>query len=234
MSVTPVVQTTAPAPVPSDTQLQQPTNGEGTNKPKVPSPPAQIVSDIPGVASSATSSAIPPATSTAPVNGGAFSNGPTPAATAMKPSPHPEVIKWRAQLPQASQSHPPSTPRKVPIVDPPAKPPTPAAGFPSPGAESAHLLPKFNEDRTKISFGIQQALPAAVRRAIRDNWEKCLIGSNFHQAFVVSLSPLGHSRLPFFCCASFNTDHVCSSMPLSIMLRRRQSNEAYKALAPRW
>lgn len=46
--------------------------------------------------------------------------------------------------------------------------------------------PKLNEDRTRITYGIQQSIPEAVRRSVRDNWEKCLLGSDFHQAFIVS------------------------------------------------
>lgn len=67
----------------------------------------------------------------------------------------------------------------------PAPLPASTSGFPSPNREKIHQLPKFKDDRTRITFGIQQALPEAVRRSVRDNWEKCLVGSDFHQAFVV-------------------------------------------------
>ncbi|KAH8742877.1 hypothetical protein F5883DRAFT_667023, partial [Diaporthe sp. PMI_573] len=40
----------------------------------------------------------------------------------------------------------------------------------------------------KITYGIQQAVPEAVRRSVRDNWEKCLLGSEFHQAFILNAS----------------------------------------------
>lgn len=46
--------------------------------------------------------------------------------------------------------------------------------------------PKFLDDRTRITYGIQQSIPDAVRRSVRENWEKCLLGSDFHQAFIVS------------------------------------------------
>lgn len=62
-------------------------------------------------------------------------------------------------------------------------------GFPSPGRDRIHADPKFLEDKTRITYGIQQAIPEAVRRSVRDNWEKCLLGSEFHQAFVVSFIP---------------------------------------------
>jgi hypothetical protein len=45
---------------------------------------------------------------------------------------------------------------------------------------------KFHDDCTRMTFSIQQSVPEAVRRMVRDNWEKCLLGSDFHQAFIVS------------------------------------------------
>lgn len=89
-----------------------------------------------------------------------------------------------------------STPTKIPIID--AAPgigttsPAPSAtsGFPSPGKESLHQNLKFKDDRTRITFSIRQALPEAARRSVRDDWEKCLLGSEFHQAFVVSFCPV--------------------------------------------
>jgi hypothetical protein len=58
--------------------------------------------------------------------------------------------------------------------------------FPSPGRDHLHTDQKFLDDKTRITFGMHQAIPEAVRRSVRDNWEKCLLGSDFHQAFVVS------------------------------------------------
>jgi len=63
-----------------------------------------------------------------------------------------------------------------------------AVGFPSPTQDYATANPKFLDDCTRMNFAIQQSLPEAVRRIVRDHWEKCLLGSEFHQAFVVSLS----------------------------------------------
>lgn len=56
--------------------------------------------------------------------------------------------------------------------------------------------PKLNEDRTRITYGIRQSIPEAVRRSVRDNWEKCLLGSDFHQAFIVSFRPFPSETLP--------------------------------------
>lgn len=42
---------------------------------------------------------------------------------------------------------------------------------------------------------IRQSAPETVRQAIRDHWEKALVGSQFHVAFLVSLwnqYPLPH------------------------------------------
>jgi hypothetical protein len=59
-------------------------------------------------------------------------------------------------------------------------------GFPSPTQDYATVNPKFVDDCTRMNFAIQQSLPEAVRRIVRDHWEKCLLGSEFHQAFIVS------------------------------------------------
>lgn len=98
------------------------------------------------------------------------------------------------------RSQPPLVYRKLPIAPAPAPAPSspapvPASGFPSPGRDRIHADPKFLDDKTRITFGIQQAIPEAVRRSVRDNWEACLLGSEFHQAFVVGLilSPLSLS-----------------------------------------
>lgn len=61
-------------------------------------------------------------------------------------------------------------------------------GFPSPGRDHKNN-PKLDEDRNRLMYGIQQSIPEAVRRSVRDNWEKCLLGTDFHQAFVVSFLP---------------------------------------------
>lgn len=96
----------------------------------------------------------------------------------------------------ASVAAPPSTSDTIHNADPAAgpgggtasQPLRSSTGFPSPGRDKAHMNPKFIDDRTRITFGIQQSLPEAVRRSVRDNWEKCLLGSDFHQAFVLNAS----------------------------------------------
>ncbi|AEO55085.1 hypothetical protein MYCTH_2298511 [Thermothelomyces thermophilus ATCC 42464] len=63
-----------------------------------------------------------------------------------------------------------------------------AMGFPSPTRDYATVNPKFLDDFTRIKFAIQQSVPEAVRRVVRDHWEKCLLGSEFHQAFILNAS----------------------------------------------
>ncbi|KAK3985123.1 hypothetical protein QBC44DRAFT_335686 [Cladorrhinum sp. PSN332] len=85
-------------------------------------------------------------------------------------------------------------------MDPPAvrrasqPPPPPSQGFPSPSQEYARVNPKFVDDCTRMTYAIQQSLPQAVRRIVRDHWEKCLLGSEFHQAFILNASI--HHALP--------------------------------------
>ncbi|KAH8894128.1 hypothetical protein GQ53DRAFT_89744 [Thozetella sp. PMI_491] len=86
------------------------------------------------------------------------------------------------------------SPSKPIIMDPPSvrnrPPPTngPAAGFASPTRDYARESTKFVDDCTRLNFAVQQSVPEAVRRILRDNWEKCLLGSDFHQAFISTLS----------------------------------------------
>lgn len=181
-----IASDTAPAPTTTPVAATSHTDKAGAYRTE---PPLKVVSDIPGV----------PTTTAAPapsVNGLAFRSGASPApstTTNTKTAAQPGIVKWKVQ-PASTPIRTPNSSKKVPIVDAPdtgtpASVPAPTSGFPSPGRESIHKLPKFIDDRTRITFGIQQAIPEAVRRAVRDNWEKCLIGSEFHQAFVVRSHP---------------------------------------------
>ncbi|KAM7200080.1 hypothetical protein V8F20_005501 [Naviculisporaceae sp. PSN 640] len=67
-------------------------------------------------------------------------------------------------------------------------------GFPSPTQDHARVNPKFIDDCTRMTYAVQQSLPEAVRRTVRDHWEKCLLGSEFHQAFILNASI--HHALP--------------------------------------
>lgn len=150
------------------------------------SPAANITSNIPAAPITAPTVSSPVTNLNIRTVNGVNPHSPTTATTSV-PSP----------VPSANVARPPqSTPAKIRIVDPaagpgggtPSQPLRPATGFPSPGREKVHTNTKFIDDRTRITFGIQQSLPEAVRRSVRDNWEKCLLGSDFHQAFVLNAS----------------------------------------------
>ncbi|CCC05002.1 hypothetical protein SMACR_07325 [Sordaria macrospora] len=80
-------------------------------------------------------------------------------------------------------------PRSRPVSQPPPQAePVPSSGFPSPVTTHAHLNKKFADDCTRLTYAIQQSTPDAVRRVFRDNWEKCMLGTEFHQAFILNAS----------------------------------------------
>ncbi|KAJ4390915.1 hypothetical protein N0V93_004514 [Gnomoniopsis smithogilvyi] len=155
-----------------------PTNGSNSSSstPKVAdykSPPAHIVSDIPAAP---TSSAAPSASASPSVNNFSI---------------RPSQVHPRKNVPEPS--HPPALP-STPGISTPALPKGGSThhrmslGFPSPKSEAMQTNQKFLDDCDRLKFGIQQALPEAVRRSVRDNWETCLLGSAFHQAFVLNAS----------------------------------------------
>lgn len=80
----------------------------------------------------------------------------------------------------------PPASRKSAQPQTPTQPRNSTIGFPSPSQDYATVNSKFVDDCTRMNFAIQQSIPEAVRRIVRDHWEKCLLGSEFHQAFVVS------------------------------------------------
>lgn len=190
----PSMPSTAPAPTPlasqhpssstnrlNDQVLQASRHGSGSSSrgasPRHPPPSARSS----------------PSTTTVPAQPQNGSSVARQAATPSQTRPHPRAPTHS----QASLS----TPAKIPIIDvapgtgtaSPA--PSATSGFPSPGKESFHQNIKFKDDRTRITFSIRQALSEAVRRSVRDDWEKCLLGSEFHQAFVVSSCPVPSVRV---------------------------------------
>jgi hypothetical protein len=112
--------------------------------------------------------------------------------------------------PVHQQSYQPQSSRPL-IVEPPRKRSSlglavampqanPASsGFPSPTKDYPSTFPKFSDDLSRNSLAIKQSVPEAVRQAVRDNWEKCLLGSEFHQAFVVSVECFVLSKAPGRC-----------------------------------
>ncbi|KAI0851529.1 hypothetical protein F5Y00DRAFT_230009 [Daldinia vernicosa] len=174
-------------------------------QPAVPSPtatatatPSWAARAVAAVAAVAASSSAPaPAPPPAPV----YTSTPTPiVAKPLKPmviytpsSPHPHS---QPRQPLQRQSSTGSA-HKISIVDPPraySRPRSnsqlpnisPTQGFPSPRREHHLENPKFADDLSRLTHAMQQSVPAAVRRVIRDNWEKCLLGSEFHHAFLLN------------------------------------------------
>ncbi|KAI3329362.1 hypothetical protein HD806DRAFT_282894 [Xylariaceae sp. AK1471] len=58
--------------------------------------------------------------------------------------------------------------------------------FPSPDIDYHTQLPRFNRDLSLLADAVQQSCPEAVRRVVRDKWEKCVMGSEFHHAFIMN------------------------------------------------
>jgi hypothetical protein len=83
---------------------------------------------------------------------------------------------------------------KLFIGEPPSKKAAPPSnpGFRSPdilnGTQSQELAARFNDDVNRLARDMMTALPEAIRRVVRDNWQRTLLGTDFHQAFVVSVS----------------------------------------------
>ena len=110
---------------------------------------------------------------------------------------------------------PPSRHRAVPING------STTGGFSSPTRDHERDNVKFFDDCTRISFALQQSVPEAVRRTVRDNWEKCLLGSDFHQAFVVRIFFFSPPPLPpplGLCCVSSDLDMYFPSWAIALLL----------------
>ncbi|KAI2629637.1 hypothetical protein GGR54DRAFT_271891 [Hypoxylon sp. NC1633] len=110
--------------------------------------------------------------------------------TMPKPTHAPQIATPHQQLKRQSSM---SSSHKVSIIDPPGaysrsrnnsyhSP----QGYPSPKREHQLENPKFIDDLSRLTHAVQQSVPVAVRRVIRDNWEKCLLGSEFHHAFLLN------------------------------------------------
>ncbi|KAK5657773.1 hypothetical protein OQA88_2846 [Cercophora sp. LCS_1] len=111
-----------------------------------------------------------------------------------QPLPPPPVVPRTVQPIPVQHSH--TLSHKPIIMDPPGRrvsQPQQASsprssGFPSPTQDHARINNKFVDDCTRLTYAVQQSLAESVRRVVRDNWEKCLLGSEFHQAFVLNAS----------------------------------------------
>ncbi|KAI1345257.1 hypothetical protein F5Y15DRAFT_365384 [Xylariaceae sp. FL0016] len=57
--------------------------------------------------------------------------------------------------------------------------------LPSPKQKHASM-PEFDDDFAKLSHLVSHVGPPAVRKVVRDHWEKTLLGSEFHHAFLLN------------------------------------------------
>ncbi|OTA64652.1 hypothetical protein K449DRAFT_273050 [Hypoxylon sp. EC38] len=172
-------------------------NGSGPTSPAVERPGATAPAQ-PATSSPAPSAPMPMMTT--PASAPTAVTLPPIAAAPLKP-----IVMYTPSISQPSQPTQPnqhlqtrtptSASTKIPIVDPPGAlsrqrnsphSSSSSKGFPSPKKEHHLENPKFVDDLSRLTHAMQQSVPAAVRRVIRDNWEKCLLGSEFHHAFLVS------------------------------------------------
>ncbi|KAK6193425.1 bifunctional uridylate/adenylate kinase [Pestalotiopsis sp. IQ-011] len=129
--------------------------------------------------------ALPPHTQPAPAMGPGSPVVSTPTSTQSPPAFPAAAVRDR--MPSTHNG-------KIAIVEPPAQAPnishrssgSASSGFPSPIREHQPIKPKFHEDQSRLTNAVQQAVPEAVRRVVRDNWEKALLGTDFHSAFVLN------------------------------------------------
>ncbi|KAI2640623.1 hypothetical protein GGS26DRAFT_539080 [Hypomontagnella submonticulosa] len=167
-------------------------NGNGTpaaTTPVQPSVPSPTVTTAP----------VLPVPAPAPVSTSTSTSAPPlPPIHAAPPRPLPLYTASMSQPPQPRQHLPrqsSGSSHKISIVDPPGalsragnnpNSSSPPRGFPSPKRDHQRENPKFADDQSRLTHAIQQSVSSAVRRVIRDNWEKCLLGSEFHHAFLLN------------------------------------------------
>jgi hypothetical protein len=126
-----------------------------------------------------------------------------------------------AESGQQQQRHPPAAIRTDVA---PAQTPQPLM-FGSPVRTNPVDANRLMADLRLFVPAIQKSSPEAVRQGIRDNWEKCILGSDYHLAFLVSRScRLFCSALPLLlfsnilhflrclCCCEVTVFLVISSM----------------------
>jgi hypothetical protein len=106
-----------------------------------------------------------------PVNGGHF-NPPANPTQGLQRHPSqelPNMPRQSATPTGQARSHPPSTA-------------VPAPASPAPLQDQAGT-----QQYRDIANVIKSADPSILRQALRDNWERCFVGSDYHIAFVVSV-----------------------------------------------
>ncbi|KAI5862083.1 hypothetical protein GGS23DRAFT_103928 [Durotheca rogersii] len=181
-----------PPPPPPPTAATQPS---GLQTPPVSLAPATdpplLLSDLPANIGPYYPNG-PPRTINGLGNAGSYASNPNSVSDRNETPPAPPATQ---PLPYQSLSRQPSlgSLHKIPIRDPPSwQTPLktnyhPPQGFPSPKGQHQPLGDtKSLDDLSRLVYAIQQSVPAAVRRAVRENWEKTLLGSEFHHAFLLN------------------------------------------------
>ncbi|KAI1208711.1 uncharacterized protein F4807DRAFT_429069 [Annulohypoxylon truncatum] len=151
-----------------------------------PSAPSQTTGSTASVSTHSPASTLPPIAAAPPKP----PTIPIPMPSMSQPAPPPVLLRQPTRFRASGNSN-----HKVSIVDPPGaysrsksspqSHPT-SQGFPSPKREHHLENPKFLDDLSRLTHAMQQSVSSAVRRAIRDNWQKCLLGSEFHHAFLLN------------------------------------------------
>ncbi|KAI0176390.1 hypothetical protein GGR52DRAFT_540770 [Hypoxylon sp. FL1284] len=173
------------SPGPSSPALATGMGTPGTTAPSGLNAPSPVMMTTPTIAASAP----PPARPLPPASAPVLAPAPLKPMKIYTPSQPPKSALPR-QPPQRQSSL-----ANISILEPPGTtPPRPQAGqqspqgsgFPSPRKAHHRENPKFVDDLSRLTHAMQQSLPAAARRVVRDNWEKCLLGSEFHHAFILN------------------------------------------------
>lgn len=113
-------------------------------------------------------------------------SAPTPPPPAPKQTPVPVPVPGQPAVngSSATAGEPPKISSDVPKPVPESASPALSNGQ-TPSSEEIAKSQKFSEDYTKLCTLIAECDEDAVRRAVRDNFEKCLLGSHYHMAFIV-------------------------------------------------
>jgi hypothetical protein len=122
-------------------------------------------------------------------------------ASAPAPIATQQYAAARPLPPQSINAPPPPRPQADPIVrhkmtsngklfisEPPSKRATaPGPGFRSPDGHGEHNNHEsgFDDEVNRLTSAMTATSPAAVRRVVRDSWQRTLLGTDFHQAFIV-------------------------------------------------
>uniref|UniRef100_L2FDQ0 Uncharacterized protein n=1 Tax=Colletotrichum fructicola (strain Nara gc5) TaxID=1213859 RepID=L2FDQ0_COLFN len=116
-------------------------------------------------------------------------SAPTPPPPAPKQTPVPVPVPGQPAVngTPVAAGEPPKISSDVPKPVPASASPALSNGQ-TPSSEEIAKSQKFSEDYTKLCTLIAECDEDAVRRAVRDNFEKCLLGSHYHMAFIMNVA----------------------------------------------